>query len=198
MTLIQSTNQERIKNNQSLNQYIEKVNQLEQANLLLQSQLAESKKQSMRIDNSVNFLYEEENNRYKTEVENLRKKVKNLEDENKLLKVQNDEQKKKDDNKNNKGDNGKCLTLSNNLSNFEEEYDVSDLANNAKEKNNSEDMKIDYPGLNDINNKYEELKAKMEELKELFKYFISYTSCDDPEIQKKANRVCEILDIKLD
>ena len=56
-----------------------------------------------------------------------------------------------------KKEDGKCLTMSNNLSNFEEEYDVYDLANNAKEKNNSEDMKIDFPGLNDINTKYIEL-----------------------------------------
>ena len=197
VTLIQSTSQQMVKNNQSLNEYMEKVRELEQEKLLLESQLEESKKQSMRVNNSVNFLYEEENIRYKNEIENLKKKIKNLEKENQLLKVVNEELKKKIDNLKKKED-GKCLTMSNNLSNFEEEYDVYDLANNAKEKNNSEDMKIDFPGLNDINTKYIELKKNIDESKELIKEIISSSQCEDPDIQQKVQRVCEILEISFD
>ena len=197
VTLIQSTNQQMIKNNQSLNEYVEKVRELEQEKLLLESQLEESKKQSMRVDNSVNFLYEEENIRYTNEIDNLKKKIKNLEKENKLLKVENEELKKKIDGIKKKED-GKCLTMSNNLSNFEEEYDVLDLANNAKEKNNSEDMKIDFPGLNDINTKYLELKKNIDESKELIKEIICSSQCEDPDIQQKVQRVCEILEINFE
>ena len=197
VTLIQSTSQQMVKNNQSLNEYMEKVRELEQEKLLLESQLEESKKQSMRVNNSVNFLYEEENIRYKNEIENLKKKIKNLEKENQLIKVVNEELKKKIDNLKKKED-GKCLTMSNNLSNFEEEYDVLDLANNAKEKNNSEDMKIDFPGLNDINTKFIELKKNIDESKELIKEIISSSQCEDPDIQQKVQRVCEILEISFD
>ena len=88
--------------------------------------------------------------------------------------------------------------MSNNLSNFEEEYDVLDLANNAKEKNNSEDMKIDFPGLNDINTKYLELKKNIDESKELIKEIICSSQCEDPDIQQKVQRVCEILEINFE
>ena len=173
-----------------LNEYKEKYKELELKNSLLMSQIDETKKSiigSQYVNNSVNILNEEESNKIKSEMENLQKQVKELENENKLIKAQNNQNK-----------NRKCLTQSNNNSNFEEEYNDFDLANNANEKNNSEDMKIDYPGLNDINNKYEELKAKMEELKEIFKYIISRVQCEDPDLQQKAQRVCEIMEISLD
>ena len=197
--LIQSTNQQMIKNNQSLNEYMEKVRELEQEKFLLESQLDETKKKNNNLDNnpSINFLYEEENSRMKSQIENLKKKNIDLENEIKLLKTENEEQKKTID-KLNKKENNKCLTQSNNNSNFEEEYDIVDLDNNARDKNNSEDMKIDFPGLNDIKNKYEELKAKIEELRELIKYIISHASCDDPDLQEKVGRACDILEINLE
>ena len=67
----------------------------------------------------------------------------------------------------------------------EEEFDVNYLANTAKRKNNSEDMKIDYPGLNNINEKYEELKKKIIEIKETFNYIISKIQVNEPDIKPK-------------
>ena len=197
--LIQSTNQQMINKNQSLNEYMEKVKELEKEKFLLESQLDETKKKNDIINNnpSINILYEEENNMMKNEMENLKKKIKDLENENKLIKIQNDEQKTIIE-KLNKKENHKCLTQSNNNSNFEEEYDIMDLDKNARDKNNSEDMKIDFPGLNDIKSKYEELKTKIEELKEIFKYIITHSTCDDPDLQEKAERACELLDINLE
>ena len=90
----------------------------------------------------------------------------------------------------------KCLTQSNNIS-IEQEFDFNDLAKNAKEKNNSEDMKIDFPGLNDINDKYEKLKNKMNELKKLIKEIIPEIQSEFPNIQQKAERICQILEIEI-
>ena len=112
------------------------------------------------------------------------------------MKIQNDEQRKIIENLN-KNENPKCLTQSNNMSNFEEEFDMADLDKNARDKNNSEDLKIDFPGLNDIKNKYEELKTKMEELKELLKYIISHEN-DENELNEKVERACELLEISME
>ena len=44
-----------------------------------------------------------------------------------------------------------------NTSNYEEEFDLSKLAKGAKEKNRSQDINIDYPGIQLIKEKYREL-----------------------------------------
>ena len=64
-----STNQQ-AKNNASLNEYIQRLKDLEDENFLLKSLFDENKIKSVAVDeifNSVNFLYEEENNRIKSE-----------------------------------------------------------------------------------------------------------------------------------
>ena len=109
------------------------------------------------------------------------------------MKIQNDELKKEIENKRDKV---KYLTISN--SNYEEEYNLHDLAKSALDQNNSEDMRIDFPGLNDVNKKYAELKEGVKELKELFEYIISHTQTDDQDIKEKSKRACEILKINLE
>ena len=66
---------------------------------------------------------------------------------------------------------------------------------NIKKRNKSEDIQIDGPELNEINSKYEILKKKIEEIKELIKYIISRFDCDDSDLQEKVKRLCEILEI---
>ena len=83
-----------------------------------------------------------------------------------------------------------------NRSNSEEEFDINELEYNIKKKNNSEDKQIDFPEYTEINEKYEDLKKKVEEIKELFQEIISLAQCNDPELQEKAERVCELLEIK--
>lgn len=180
--LMESIN-EKTKINQSLNVYKQKVKKLE-------IQLEERKKSA-----SMNFLFEEENNRIKSENEKLRSKLKDSENDNILMKAQNDKLKKEIENMNKTE---RLKYASQNISYCEEEYNRKDLADIANNLNNSEDMKIDYPGLNNIKNEYEELKKKFEELKDLVKYIISHAQCDAPDFQQKTGKVCKILEINLD
>jgi hypothetical protein len=69
------------------------------------------------------------------------------------------------------------------------------LANTAKKKNNSEDMKIDFPGLSDINEKYEDLKNKIKEIKEIFNLIISKIQINEPDIKSEINKVLDLLEI---
>ena len=43
------------------------------------------------------------------------------------------------------------------LSNYEEEFDLRKMAKGVKEKNRSQDINIDYPGIQNIKEKYREL-----------------------------------------
>ena len=190
--LKKSTNEQTI-NNVSLKEYIQRVKDLEDENFLLKSLLDENKKKSLapdEISNSVNFLYEEENNRIKNENEKLKLKIEKSENENFQLKTQNDELKKKIEIMNIKDIKESKNLAESNISNFEEEFDIKDLEKNIKKRNKSEDIQIDSPGTNDVNSK------KIEELKELIKYIISRFECDDSDLQEKVKRVCEILEIE--
>ena len=182
---MQSINPQQINNASlnELNEYKDKIKELQEENFLLKSQNDDLLKKSTMVplNNSVNILNEEENNRRNLEIEKLQKEIMELKNENKLIK-----------NKNGK-ESVRCLSQSNNE--FEEEFNNFDLANNARERNESEDKKIDFPGLEDIKEKYNDCLKKKEELRELFKYFISYSQCDDPDLQQRAKRACELLEI---
>jgi hypothetical protein len=183
--LLQSTNPQQINNASlnELNEYKDKYKELQEEVFLLRSQNEELVKKStmaMPITNSVNILYEEENKRKDLEIEKLKKEINNLKNENILI-----------DNKKNGKDSPKFLSQSND----EEEFNNIDLANNARERNESEDKKIDFPGLDDIKEKYNDCIKKKEELKELIGYIIKYSQCDDPDLQQKAKRACELLEI---
>ena len=190
-SILESANQQTI-NNQSINEYREKVKELEQKNNLLEDKLEKTKKDN----ESTNILIEEEKNRIKEENEKLKLKIKNSENENILIKNQNEELKKEIENLNKK-DNIKCLTESN-PSDYEKEYNPNDLAKNAENINNSEDMRIDFPGLNDISDKYEDLKKKFEEIKTIFIYILSHSKIEESDAKQKTERACEILEINLD
>ena len=117
VVLIQSTNPELLKISQSICRYKEKM---KESKLLLNDE--DIVKEC--LDN--NF---EEINELKKENENLKNKIKNLEEE---IKVKTKETETK------------ILSLSQKYSDSEEEeFDINFLAKNAKEKNNSEDIKIE-------------------------------------------------------
>ena len=59
-----------------------------------------------------------------------------------------------------------------NYSNYEEEFDIKKMANGAREKNRSEDINIDYPGIQDIKEKYKDLLQTMNMLQEQVKILI--------------------------
>ena len=72
------------------------------------------------------------------------------------------------------------------------------MAKNAKEKNNSEDIKIDFPVYSDIKEKYEEQNKKIKELKEIFKNMTSQIVFEEgTDIKSKINRISELLEIEI-
>ena len=191
VVLMQSTNPNLI-NNQSVIELKDKIRELEQEKFLMESLLEDAKKKSV----SLNIIEEE---KQINENKELKLKLNNLEKENKELKIQNDEMKKKIEKLNAKKSvrSVRHLIQSNRSNSEEEEFDIDDLANNVKKKNYSEDIQIDFPGYTEISSKYEELIKKVEEIKELFKEILSLANCDDPELQQKAEKICELLDINV-
>ena len=170
----QSISPDLLKISQSINRYIEK----------------KSINIDMMDENTIkdclesNLLFEEENNTLKAQNENLKKQLEELKKQIELKK----------ENENPKTRNRVLAHSVNSDDSEEEEYDVNYLANTAKKKNNSEDMKIDFPGLSDVNEKYEELKNKMIEIKEIFKDIKSKVETNNPELKIKMHRVFDLLE----
>ena len=63
-----------------------------------------------------------------------------------------------------------------NFSNYEEEFDLKKMVNGAREKNRSEDINIDYPGVQSVKDKYKELLQNMHLLEEQVKIFTCSSS----------------------
>ena len=79
-----------------------------------------------------------------------------------------------------------------NISNYEEEFDLRKMANGAKEKNRSEDINIDYPGIQEIKDKLKELNFKYTNLVEQVKILlgnINFTSKAKPQI----TQICQLI-----
>ena len=64
-----------------------------------------------------------------------------------------------------------------NVSNFEEEFDLRKMAKGAKEKNRSQDINIDYPGIQQIKERYRELDFYYNSLEELVKKMLLSSTC---------------------
>ena len=62
-------------------------------------------------------------------------------------------------------------TEDNNYSNFEEEFDLRKMINGARDKNRSEDINIDYPGIVGIKDKNRQLMQNMKMLEEQVKLY---------------------------
>ena len=128
---------------------------------LLKNKLNSSKKedstQSLSGNNTKNIKNEEnlkELNKAKKEIEIIKKK--NME----LVKQLEEKEINKDcyDNKSEQ-----------NVSNYEEEFDLKKMAKGAKDKNRSQDINIDYPGIQTIKERYRELDFYYNSLEELVK-----------------------------
>lgn len=79
-----------------------------------------------------------------------------------------------------------------NISNYEEEFDLRKMANGAKEKNRSEDVNIDYPGIQEIKDKLKELTFKYTNLVEQVKILlgnINFTNKAKPQI----TQICQLI-----
>ena len=64
-----------------------------------------------------------------------------------------------------------------NVSNYEEEFDLRKMAKGAKDKNRSQDINIDYPGIQAIKEKYRELDFYYNSLEGLVKKLLLTIQC---------------------
>ncbi len=81
-----------------------------------------------------------------------------------------------------------------NFSNYEEEFDLKKMVNGARDKNRSEDINIDYPGVQGIKDKYKELLQSMNMLEEQVKILICNISCTN-KIKPQITKICQIMRI---
>ena len=81
-----------------------------------------------------------------------------------------------------------------NFSNYEEEFDLKKMVNGARDKNRSEDINIDYPGVQGIKDKYKELQQNFNMLEEQVKILISNISCSN-KIKPQITQICQIMRI---
>ena len=82
-----------------------------------------------------------------------------------------------------------------NFSNYEEEFDLKKMVNGAREKNRSEDINIDYPGVQSVKDKYKELLQNMHLLEEQVKILISNINITN-KIKPQISQICQLMRIK--
>jgi hypothetical protein len=85
-------------------------------------------------------------------------------------------------------------TEDNNYSNFEEEFDLRKMINGARDKNRSEDINIDYPGIVGIKDRNRELMQKMKMLEEQVKLLICNISCTN-KTKPQITQICQLMRI---
>ena len=81
-----------------------------------------------------------------------------------------------------------------NFSNYEEEFDLRKMVNGTKDKNRSEDINIDYPGMQGVKDRNKELKQKMNMLIEQVKILIANVNINS-KIKPQINQICQLMRI---
>ena len=82
-----------------------------------------------------------------------------------------------------------------NMSGYEEEFDLRKMANGVRDKIRSEDINIDYPGLQNYKEKLNELQFKFNNLKEQIKILLSKIKCTNI-IKPTFVQICQLLGYK--
>ena len=118
----------------------------------------------------------------KTLIKELTEKIKKLEEEN------NDIMKSKEKEEN------KLMDSEYKSEGGEEEYTIKKMIKATKKRNQSEDIKIDYPGLSNMKQKYEELEEKYRKLEECLYDLLTKLKCTE-EIKPVIIDICKILQI---
>ena len=82
-------------------------------------------------------------------------------------------------------------------SNYEEEFDLRKMAKGAKEKNRSQDINIDYPGIQVIKERYRELDFYYNSLETLVKKLLLNIQVG-PKNKTYVNELCKIVGFDLE
>ena len=81
-----------------------------------------------------------------------------------------------------------------NFSNYEEEFDLRKMINGAKDKNKSEDINIDYPGMQGVKDRNKELQQRVNMLSEQVKILISNININN-KIKPQISQLCQLMKI---
>ena len=151
-------------------------------NLLKNNNTKPEGNQNTLAINNKNDEHLNELNKAKKEIEIIKKK--NME----LIKQLEEKEIKKDcyDNKSEQ-----------NVSNYEEEFDLKKMAKGAKDKNRSQDINIDYPGIQNIKEKYRELDFYYNSLEGLVKKLLLNIYCN-PKNKTYVTELCKIVGFDLE
>ena len=84
-----------------------------------------------------------------------------------------------------------------NKSNYEEEFDLRRMVKGSSEKNRSQDLNIDYPGMQDIKEKYRELDFNYNSLETLVKKLLLNIQVG-PKNKTYVNELCKIVGFDLE
>ena len=76
----------------------------------------------------------------------------------------------------------------------EEEYTMKKMVKATKKRNQSEDIKIDYPGLSNMKQQYEELEQKYRKLEQCLFDLLTKLKCNE-EIKPVILNLCNILQL---
>ena len=145
-----------------------------------------SKKGKYLINTSSNFNLEDKYNK-------TLEKLKNANNENQKLKKRIEQLEKQRNNMQKES----LFKYRSNIENedYEEEIDMMQLKEGLRRKNRSEDFKIDYPGYNEYQKKYEEIEDKFNKLKELVIPLLKEIIGNNSKLASKddINKICNIL-----
>ena len=129
------------------------------------------------------------NNIIINKLNNAEKKIKMLQDKNKELTYKLEEKQERDF--------SGYRTEDNNFSNYEEEFDLKKMVVGSKGKNRSEDINIDYPGVQGLKEKFKENERRFHLLEEQVKILISNINFNN-KIKPQITQICQIMNIPSD
>ena len=146
------------------------------------SSKAVNKSFEMNNDNNTNLM-----NKYLVQLNDAEKTISKLQNQNKELKYKLEEKQVE------KEFSG-YRTEDCNISNYEEEFDLKKMVNGARDKNRSEDINIDYPGVQSIKDKYKELVQNMHLLEEQVKILICNININS-KVKPQVSQICQLMKI---
>lgn len=149
---------------------------------------AKTSKSEMGIKNQSNQNIEEKMKNYLDLLNKANKDISALQKKNKELQFKLEEKQLEEDLSG-------FRTEEVNFSNYEEEFDLKKMVNGARDKNRSEDINIDYPGMQGVKEKYKDLQQNMNMLEEQVKILISNINCNNNKIKPQISQICQIMRI---
>ena len=140
-------------------------------------------------------LFNGPNEKYTKKIENLLNLLNKANKDISLLQTKNKELQFKLEEKQAEEEISGFKTEDVNFSNYEEEFDLKKMINGAKDKNRSEDINIDYPGMQRVKDKNKELQQRMNMLIKQVKILISNINCNNSKIKPQISQLCQLMRI---